>query len=50
MIDDNSRTVLIFGGSMGIGSVPARRPAARGQRLVMTGLNQERLSAVKPAQ
>ncbi len=46
MSDDNGPVVLIVGGSGGIGSALARRLAARGQRLVITGRQPERLAAV----
>ena len=46
MSDDNGPVVLIVGGSGGIGSALARRLAARGQRLVITGREPERLAAV----
>jgi NAD(P)-dependent dehydrogenase (short-subunit alcohol dehydrogenase family) len=46
MSDNNGPVVLIVGGSGGIGSALARRLAARGARLVITGRNPERLAAV----
>lgn len=46
MSNENSPVTIIIGGAGGIGSAVARRLAARGEQLVITGRNAERLQLV----
>jgi len=49
MTNENSPVMIIVGGAGGIGSAVARKLAARGCQLILTGRNAERLAAVAAA-